>query len=150
MRICSGQGCLRAVPDDARFCYECKPEAKAVDDIREHTLGYDATLDRLRKSPRWQRLRKRVVQEQPLCKRCDLHFTEIVDHIVPALVVIVQAQLSGLYKLDRFAGYFFRSNLQGLCRLCHAAKTDEDKAHLGEWPDAVAKEQAAPKRRYTF
>ena len=147
MRICSGAGCLRAVQDSVRYCDECKPSRKAADEIREHTSGYDAELDRLRKGPKWQRVRREVVLRDPLCRRCELHITEEVDHIVPAREAIAQAQTSGHYTLNPTAGYYFKTNLQGLCRECHRAKTIEDKTHVGDWPDIVEKERAAMKAR---
>lgn len=72
-----------------------------------------------------------------------------MDHIVPAQIAVMQAQLSGKY-LDKWAGYFLRSNLQGLCRLCHYRKTLEDKTHAGDWPDVVAKEQAQSHQAVSF
>jgi 5-methylcytosine-specific restriction endonuclease McrA len=150
MRICSGPGCLRAVPEGVRFCDDCKPAKSATTEIRSHTSGYDAELDRLRKSQRWQQLRVRVIHRDPLCKRCGLTISEIADHIVPAREAIEQARASGRYPLDRSAGYFLFSNLQGLCRPCHYTKTNEDKLHVGEWPDIVAVERAAPKRKFVF
>jgi 5-methylcytosine-specific restriction endonuclease McrA len=150
MRVCSGAGCLRAVPDDVRYCDECVPVASNHDETRTHTSGYDAELDALRKGTRWQRLRRRVIQEQPLCARCALRLSEIVDHIVPALVALRQAQDSGRYPLDKSAGYYLRSNLQGLCRPCHGDKTNEDKAHIGPWEDVVTKELMAVRRKWSF
>lgn len=149
MRICSGAGCLRAVRDKVRFCDECKPHTSA-DSIHEHSSGYTADLDTLRKSTRWQRLRVRVLNAQPMCARCRKRLAEIVDHIVPAQIAVAQAQVSGRFHFDRWTGYFIRSNLQGLCRICHAAKTIEDKAHTGEWPDVLALEAAQPRRKWTF
>lgn len=148
MRICSGAGCLRAVPDDVRYCDECRPHSKA-DDIRSHTSGkgYTESLDKLRKSLRWQQLRARVLRAHPMCRRCKRRLAEIVDHIIPAEVAVRQAQDSGKYQ-SRWAGYFLRSNLQGLCRSCHAEKTAEDKAHIGSWPDVVAREPA--RRQWSF
>jgi 5-methylcytosine-specific restriction endonuclease McrA len=154
MRLCSGPGCGRKVPDDVRFCDECKAErgTSGADEIRtHHTPGvYDEVLDGLRKGTRWQSIRKRVIQRDPLCKRCQLAVSEIADHIVPAAVAIAQAQESGRYPYDKYAGYYLLSNLQGLCRSCHAVKTLEDKAHVGPWPDVVAAEGAAPKKVWTF
>lgn len=150
MRVCSGQGCLRAVPDDVRLCDECAPHTTPTDDgLAEHSNRYDAELDTLRKSQRWQKIRNLVVRACPICARCDRTITEIVDHIVPARVAISQTRLSGAY-MDRNAGYFLRSNLQGLCRPCHYLKTMEDKTHTGPWPDVVDKERHAPKKVYSF
>jgi 5-methylcytosine-specific restriction endonuclease McrA len=156
MRVCSGPGCLRAVRDAVRFCDDCKPARVTVDDdnalsgIKDHTSGYDAVLDSLRKGTRWQRLRIQVVKRDPICRRCDLSLTAIVDHVVPARDAISQVQLSGRFPLDKYAGYFIRSNLQGLCRPCHGVKTLEDKAHVGEWPSVLAVEDAQPKRVWSF
>ncbi len=148
MRICSGAGCLRAVPDNVRYCDECKPH-NAADAIHEHSSGYTAELDALRKGTRWQRLRFRVLRAQPMCARCRKRLTQVIDHIVPAQEAVAQAQVSGRFR-DKYAGYYLRSNLQGLCRPCHADKTAEDKRHAGAWPDVLAKEDARPKRVWTF
>ena len=152
MRICSGPGCLRTVQDSVRFCDECKPKpvAVSVDDIRSHTTAYDAELDKLNKGTRWQQLRARILKKQPICARCDRELSAIADHIVPAREAISQARLSGAYLMDKFAGYFFDTNLQGLCRSCHWTKTNEDKMHTGPWPDVVAAEKAKPKKVYRF
>ncbi|MGD0238299.1 MAG: HNH endonuclease [Syntrophorhabdales bacterium] len=150
MRICSGPGCLRSVPDDVRFCDDCKPVGAPPDDIRSHTTGYTDELDALHKGTRWQRVRSLVIKRDPLCRRCGRYISEIVDHIVPAREAIAQAQLSGRYPLDRNAGYYLQSNLQGLCRPCHHAKTEEDKTHVGPWPDVVEAEALAPKKVWTF
>jgi 5-methylcytosine-specific restriction endonuclease McrA len=151
MRLCSGAGCGRAIKDDAKFCDECKAERGISPDVsRQHTTGYDATLDGLRKGTRWQRLRAKIAKKFPFCARCLVSVTEIIDHIVPAAVAIMQAQASGRYPCDKYAGYYIPSNLQGLCRSCHGVKTIEDKIHVGPWPDVVAKEQAQPKKVWSF
>jgi 5-methylcytosine-specific restriction endonuclease McrA len=150
MRLCSG--CQTKVPDKVRFCQACRAEraTPTTDGLRLHTTGYDALLDRLRKSLRWQKLRALIVSRQPFCQRCQAAMTEIVDHIVPALVAIQQAQESGRWPYDKYAGYFLQTNLQGLCRSCHGVKTLEDKAHVGPWPSVVEAFDAAPKRTWTF
>jgi 5-methylcytosine-specific restriction endonuclease McrA len=150
MKLC-GKGCGSKIPDDARCCDACKAERGLPSDgIKTHTTGYDAVLDGLRKSARWQRVRDIIIKKFPICCRCQTALSEIVDHIVPALVAITQAQASGRYPFNKYAGYFLKSNLQGLCRSCHWTKTNEDKAHVGEWPDVVAKEQAQPKKVWSF
>ena len=77
------------------------------------------------RSPRWQRLRQRVLREEPWCNdpygwhREDrrLVLSREVDHKVP-----LRAGLELAYV---------RENLQGLCRHCHRVKTQED---LRRWP----------------
>jgi len=153
MRLCSGAGCGRKVADDVRYCDECKAErgeAAQPDDARTHSTAYDAVLDGLRKGTRWQRVRDIAIKRCPLCARCQLAVSEIVDHIVPAGVAVQQACDSGRYPLDKYAGYYLLSNLQGLCRPCHYAKTLEDKTHVGPWPDVVEAEARAPKKRWVF
>lgn len=150
MRICSGAGCLRAVGNDVRFCDECKPSVAVDDGSRQHTVSDRIRYAYLYSRPRWQRTRKQALIACPFCARCEVIVTELIDHIVPAGVVIAQAQQSGLYRFDKWAGFFLLSNLQGLCRACHWIKTEQDKAHIGAWPDAIANEQRRPKRRYSF
>lgn len=153
MRLCS-TGCGSKIPDGTRYCEDCQSSRLPQPDGEHIHIGangsYDEQIDKLRKSGRWQRLRLLVVQAKPWCVLCDTALAEIVDHIVPAWVVIQQARQSGLYQLDPWAGYFLRSNLQGLCRPCHGAKTKRDKAHDGAWPNAIAKEQNAPKKVWSF
>ncbi len=152
MRICSGAGCLRAVPDDVRFCDECKAEQaipQPVDDIRVHTLTDREKYCFLYSCARWTKLRTLVIRSQPMCSRCQKALSTIVDHIVPAGVAVAQAQESGLFHY-RFAGFFLRYNLHGLCRSCHYVKTIEDKTHTGPWADVIAREQHQPKRVWSF
>jgi 5-methylcytosine-specific restriction endonuclease McrA len=102
-------------------------------------------------SERWVKyIRPKVLRRQPMCARCRTKLSQIVDHIVPIGVAIVQAQDSGLYKLDKYAGAYLLSNLQGLCRACHSVKTDEDKLHSGLWPNVVEREALEPKKVWTF
>ena len=150
MRVCSGQGCLRAVPDDIRLCAECKPAVAHLDGIAEHTMTDRVRYSALYTGGRWQRVRSQAVRRCPLCARCGLRATDIVDHVIPSGVAVAQARDSGLYLTDRWAGFYFGSNLQGLCYACHTDKTVEDKLHTGPWPDAVANERASQKRLYGF
>ena len=77
----------------------------------------------LYRTDRWQRLRRRVLSEQPFCamraqrERCRLVATE-VDHIKP-------------HRGDRRL-FFDRANLQPMCRSCHAQKTAREV--LGKGP----------------
>jgi len=150
MRLCSGAGCGRAVPDNVRFCDECKP-GSANHGIKCHT---PANTDRekyahLYAGNRFQDgIRPKILQRDPMCKRCGYSPSVIVDHVVPAGEAIRQAQESGRYPYSKYAGFFLLSNLQGLCRSCHGFKTNEDKAHVGPWPDVMAAEDAAQKNKF--
>jgi 5-methylcytosine-specific restriction endonuclease McrA len=152
VRICSGPGCGRAVPDSVRFCDECRPE-RVADDIRTHT-PCNTDRDRyseLYASNRFQDgIRPRVLQRDPFCKRCGCAPSVICDHIVPAGEAIRQVRESGRFPLNPNAGFFLLSNLQGLCRSCHGIKTNEDKAHVGPWPSVLEAEDRAPKKVWSF
>jgi 5-methylcytosine-specific restriction endonuclease McrA len=150
MRLCSG--CQTKVPDEVRFCDACKAERNKTsnDDIRQHSVSDRQRYAFLYIGERWKRgVEPRAKKKYPMCARCD-NLTELIDHIIPAGVVIQQAQESGHYPLDKYAGFYFMSNLQGLCRGCHWHKTNEDKSHTGPWPDAVAIERAQPKKVWSF
>lgn len=153
MRMCGGAGCGRAIPDDVRWCDECKAErtTPADDGIKTNLVSDRVRYAHLYSSRRWNdRIRPLAIKRHPICSRCDLSLSEIVDHRVPAGVVIEQAQQSGRYPYDKWAGFFMLSNLHGLCRPCHAVKTEEDKAHVGAWPNAVDIEAATPKKVFRF
>jgi len=128
--------------------------APVDDGIRRHNRVTEITLavsDRdvfafLYSSHRWQRLRAIALSKHPLCDRCGRERTQIIDHIIPAGVAVQQAQASGVYT-DKHAGFFLLSNLQGLCRSCHGLKTEEDKAHVGEWPSVLCSEDATKTKR---
>lgn len=154
LRLCSGPGCGRAVQDAVKHCDECLNERRLLqptaDATKQHSTAYDELLDRLRKGTRWQRVRDKAIKRCPLCARCPVAISEIVDHIVPAAIAIQQAHDSGRYPYDRYAGYYLLSNLQGLCRPCHYLKTLEDKIHTGPWHSVVDKELAAKTKCYRF
>jgi 5-methylcytosine-specific restriction endonuclease McrA len=138
------------VPDDVRFCDECKPKPQAdADDIRVHTLTDREKYAFLYSSTRWANLRALVIRSQPMCAMCRARLSVIVDHKTPAGIAIIQAHDSGKYP-GRYAGFFIRSNLQGLCRECHWRKTEEDKRHAGPWPDVVEHDARTPRKPWTF
>lgn len=66
--------------------------------------GYDAE---------WEKIRPVILARDPICKACDRRLSTEVDHIVPLA--------QGGPKLDP-------KNLQGLCKPCHTAKTNRERA----------------------
>ena len=150
MRLFSEPGCGRKIPNEVRFCDECKTGKRTDDGIRSHTNADRATHATVYRSKRWQQVQKLIIARDPVCKRCAKVLSEIADHVVPAGVAIEQALASRKWPLDPLAGFFLMSNLQGLCRSCHGLKTNEDKAHGGTWTDVVEVEGKAPKKWRTF
>ena len=151
MRVCSGPGCLRAVPDDERFCDECKPTHRVEDGIRSHNLADRERYQFLYESNRFQDYcRPKTLKTFPFCARCGSAPSTICDHIVPAGEAVRQVKESGRFPFDLYAGFFLLSNLQGLCRVCHSIKTNEDKAHVGPWPSVLDKQDALPKKVWRF
>jgi len=150
MRLCSG--CQTKVGNDVRLCVACTAERKPVDGPgKDHTLSDRVRFAFLYVGERWKRnVQPKALKACPMCARCGVKVSELVDHVVPAGEAIRQAQASGLYPLSKYAGFYFMSNLQGLCRECHGIKTLEDKTHSGPWPDVVAKEQQQPKKVWSF
>ncbi len=106
---------------------------------RKHTNADRDTYAMLYRGTRWRHgLQPVVIRKHPVCTRCHKALSEIADHVIPAGEAIRQAQESGKYPLNKFAGFYILSNLTGLCRPCHGLKTDEDKAHVGPWPSIFA------------
>ena len=103
MRCCATPGCPAIVPrghcpQHARQREAGRPNA----DVRK---WYGLAI--------WQRLRRRVLLEEPLCRECatrgESTIATDVDHIEPH---------RGIW--ERFLD---RANLQALCHACHARKT---------------------------
>lgn len=69
-------------------------------------------MRRLYRTPRWRALRLFVLTEEPVCRRCGVAFSAVVDHMTP-------------HKGDE-ALFWDRGNLQGLCKPCHDAKSGQE------------------------
>jgi 5-methylcytosine-specific restriction endonuclease McrA len=151
MRLCSG--CQTKVEDHVRFCVECTAERNPCvvsDGIQQHTVTDRERYAFLYSGVRWRvRVQPKALAANPFCSMCGA-IAEIVDHIVPAGVAIAQAQASGRWPCDKYAGFYFTTNLHGLCRKCHSIKTEQDKQHVGEWPSVVDKELSKPKKVWSF
>lgn len=78
---------------------------------------------RLYKTARWQKLRKRVLSEHPLCAECErqgrIAPATVTDHIIPH---------KGNLEL-----FWDEGNLQSLCKSCHDRKTAKE----GRWGEKV-------------
>jgi len=63
----------------------------------------------------WERLRARVLAEEPVCRACGIARATDVDHILPR----------------RRGGTDARDNLQALCHSCHSQKTSRSDGGWG-------------------
>ena len=131
MRICSGPGCLRTVPDNVRFCDECNP-THTDDGIRSHTLADRERYQSLYESNRFQDYcRPRTLQRYPMCARCGVAPSVICDHIVPAGEAIRQVQESGRFPLSKYAGFFLLRTCKGCVGLATESKRTKTRRMWG-------------------
>lgn len=96
----------------------CPKHHAEVDGAKDRAIkARTAEARKVYKTARWQRLRKRVLREQPWCQEtgCNQMATD-VDHIVP---------------ISRNGPKFARSNLQSLCHKHHSAKTWQETLYRG-------------------
>src|SRR5438874_8456418 len=127
MRICSGPGCLRAVPDDVRFCDECKPDSKPERTRVERAATEPIMLEYGTK--RWQECRKIALQRHPFCSGKDCNaLSKVADHNIPALVITRVCRALGLFPYQKWPGFYIVNNLVGLCHSCHNKKTRTEDA----------------------
>lgn len=124
MRICSGPGCYAKVPEDVRFCDECKPDSKPERERVKRSTS-DPILQEYW-TTRWQKLRAKAKQMHPFCAgfrgECN-ELSRVVDHNIPARLMSKVCKALGLFPLERFPGFYLLPNLVGLCHRCHNKKS---------------------------
>jgi hypothetical protein len=140
MRICSGPGCGRAVPDNVRFCDECKSERPAAK-AGPLTSMERATTDPIQAeyvTAQWKKLRAVALSKHPYCagwrKQCN-NLSVVVDHNVPAKIMIKVCRALGLFPFQKYPGFYVLSNLIGLCHSCHNSKTRVEDAQ--DWTEQL-------------
>lgn len=87
------------------------PRGRCPEHATQHRRARNVEFDeRLYRTARWRRLRLQVIQEQPFCAEpgCSMLVDE-VHHIVK--------------RANDVTLFFERSNVEGLCRPHHAART---------------------------
>jgi len=112
-KLCAFPGCPNLVDSGETYCPEHKRQTQKNVDARRGTSnerGYNAT---------WRRLRRMVLNREPLCREClkegRLTPATEVDHIVPL-------SQGGTNDLE---------NLQPLCHSCHSRKTAKEDGGFG-------------------
>jgi len=108
-RICRKTLCNELTKDDSGFCLDHKKEnwRRETKDRGPKMAFYETS--------RWRKMSKRIRRMNPLCAMCD-RASEEVDHIIPAHL---------------HHDPFDESNLQQLCKSCHARKRGKE-AHVAD------------------
>ena len=136
MRLCSG--CQTKVPDNERFCPECRAEKygcnPSSDGIQSHSYTDRERFAHLYACSKWTKVARSQLKQFPVCERCRERLAAIADHFIPAGIFIALCRLQNRFPAPERA-FFWMGNLQSLCRACHEKKTEDDKAHIGPWPD---------------
>lgn len=99
LKACAVPGCANVCEPGISRCEEHKGNARPRIKAQSHRLYGTAA---------WDRMRKRVLREEPWCRKCTVNASEHVDHIV---------------ELEDGGARLARENLQGLCARCHGSKT---------------------------
>ena len=108
---CRFPGCPERAEPGKQYCLVHQRQAEQA---RRNRLK-DDECEAFYHTGEWRRLRKEILEEEPLCRICRqngyLTPATIVDHIIPI-------RQGG----DKMA----RSNLQPLCNTCHERKTIDE------------------------
>jgi 5-methylcytosine-specific restriction endonuclease McrA len=162
MRICSGAGCTRTVPDTVTFCHECTPKPVPSDGIRENVpagkaapssrdgrkltgqeRGYtDEIAAAYSADPTWRKVtRPQTLQRFPFCAICKREVSRVADHIIPARIVVAACRAERMFPMEKLPGFNIRENTQGLCHGCHNEKTASEagKDYAAELETLLAK-----------
>jgi 5-methylcytosine-specific restriction endonuclease McrA len=135
VRVCSGAGCLRVVPDKVRFCGECVTERLPK---QGNIRAREDEIQREYVTHRWNKgIRPRVLKQHPFCAVCDKRVSQVADHIIPAHLIVQVCRDLQLFPFDPMGGFYIMANLQGLCHSCHNAKTRVEDGQ--DWSAHLAK-----------
>lgn len=107
-RTCPVPRCPHIIPDGEKYradCEQCRQRQAAAapwSRKRERLSFYS--------SARWQKLRRHILINHPVCQVCSAALATEVDHIISA-------------SKDRPGMWYDVNNLQAICSKCHRAKT---------------------------
>ncbi len=107
---------MPSLPKGNRTTLAVKARSTYVKDKDKAFSGMDTSNATFYNSRQWRKLRRMILQRDPICKKCEKKnifvSSNVVDHIL-------SIRLGGA-KLSP-------DNLQGLCTTCHNRKSARDK-----------------------
>lgn len=111
---CKYPGCDKLV--EGTYC----EEHKKITDKQYNQYQRDRKVQRFYQSPEWRAVRRRKLDQNPLCEECLKHNkvtkATMVDHIVP---------------IKQGGEAFNMNNLQSLCNECHSRKSVQEGSRYG-------------------
>ena len=109
---CKTHGCINKIPytDKSAYCTEHTYARPQPQTKYESHKFYTTTL--------WKKLSKAVRQQYPLCPKCNLATTDVVDHIY---------EIRYVYGMDYSLEI---NNVMALCHSCHNSKTTQIRKTL--------------------
>jgi 5-methylcytosine-specific restriction protein A len=107
---------MPTLPKGNRPTLAVKARATVIKEKRRAFQGMDKSNTKLYKSKHWQKVRRLILNAQPICVHCEQNGRYItantVDHIVP---------------INKGGALFSLDNLQALCSSCHNKKSGKDR-----------------------
>ena len=111
-KVCGAPGCFDVVEDGSAYCDECMAARRRRDDANR-----SPERQRRYNNPRWKRLRRKHLANNPLCVRCKKQgrttAATTVDHEVP---------------VEHGGAMWDEDNLQSLCSTCHSGWKQRQEA----------------------
>jgi len=135
MRLCSGAGCGRAVPDNVRHCHECAAEHEHEQKKTRVERGATDPIMLQYGTARWQKFRRVALARFPFCE-CKA-VAVVADHNIPARLIVEAVRAARLFPFDEWAGFYVLDNIRGRCHSCHNAKTRTEDSM--DWTDELAR-----------
>ena len=90
-------------------------------------MDADRAIDPIRSllgTATWQATRRIIILRDIVCRKCLRAFSTEADHVIPARLWVKQHG-------GDLSTFFDESNLKGLCKPCHSAKTAREVGWAG-------------------
>lgn len=115
---CNQPGCKNLT--DGRYCADHVRD-NSNRDMRQlfDKMRADDPFRQLYRTAQWYRTRAAVLARDPVCKICGHAASEVVDHVIRAILWVAEHN-------NDMQSFFDMDNLQGLCKSDHDSKTAKE------------------------